>query len=184
MILVPLAAAQPVACSRAEIGIWAVAGIKIQTVRVTEMNVVVLETRKIIWWSPCSQHCHGPPSTPPHLPQISKNLRKLKTSTSWTVSLLCLIHRLEQMVIFQPIICIAGLLSSRARWWWWWWREPCVRPTGRQMCGGGVMLGCDGGDSTSSSLSSVQLSHYRGVCQYQDRDTSHINLVTGDPPSY
>ena len=30
----------------------------------------------------------------------------------------------------------------------------------------------------------VQLSHYHGVCQYQGRDTSHINLVTGDPPSY
>ena len=24
-----------------------------------------------------------------------------------------------------------------------------MRPTGRQMCGGGVMLGCDGGDSTA-----------------------------------
>ena len=30
----------------------------------------------------------------------------------------------------------------------------------------------------------VQLSNYRGVCQYRGRDTSHINLVTGDPPSY
>ena len=24
-----------------------------------------------------------------------------------------------------------------------------MRPTERQMCGGGVMLGCDGGDSTA-----------------------------------